>query len=501
MDFLENIVIGFQTSLQPINLWYCFVGTLIGTLVGVLPGIGPGGAMAILLPATMHAPPVSTIIMLAGVYYGAQYGGSSTSILMNIPGEASSVVTCLDGYQMARNGRAGPALGIAAFGSFIAGTIATIGIMLVGGPLVSLALKFGPPEYFALMILGMTILSFLSKASMVKCFMMVSVGLILSYVGLDGIAGQPRFTFDVDELFSGINIIAVVVGLFGVAEILENLERPSGAMSVFKTGLKEVLPSLKDWSDSIWAIIRGSVIGFFLGVLPGGGALLGSFVAYAVEKRVSKHPEKFGTGVIEGVAAPESANNAGAQAAFIPLMTLGIPSNVVSAVLFAGLLMHNIEPGPLMLKEHPDMFWGIITSMYVGNAMLVILNLPLIGIWIKFLKIPFNRLFVIILIFCIIGVYSLESSTFSIGVMIVFGIIGYLMRKVGLEAPPLVLAFILGPRLEQGLRQSLMISEGSLSIFFTRPITIGCFIVVAVLFVLSFMNYAAKKREEIFQDD
>jgi putative tricarboxylic transport membrane protein len=501
MDFLHSIAIGFQTSFLPVNLFYCFVGTLIGTLVGVLPGIGPGGAMAILLPATMHAPPVSTIIMLAGVYYGAQYGGSTTSILMNIPGEASSVVTCLDGYQMARNGRAGPALGIAAFGSFIAGTIATIGIMLVGGPLVSLALKFGPPEYFALMILGVTILSFLSKASMIKCFMMVAVGLILSYVGLDPIAGQPRFTFNVDEFFSGINIIAVVVGLFGVAEILENLEKSAGSASVFKTSLKELFPNLKDWSDSIWAIVRGSVIGFFLGVLPGGGALLGSFVAYAIEKRISKHPEKFGTGVIEGVASPESANNAGAQAAFIPLLTLGIPSNVVSAILFAGLLMHNIEPGPLMLKEHPDMFWGIITSMYVGNAMLLALNLPLIGMWVKLLKIPFNRLFVLILILCVIGVYSLESSTFNIGVMIVFGIVGYLMRKVGLEAPPLVLAFILGPRLEQGLRQSLMISQGSLSIFFTRPIAVGCLIVVAVLIVLGLFNYAAKKREEIFQDD
>jgi putative tricarboxylic transport membrane protein len=501
MDFLQSVAVGFQTCLQPINLLYCFLGTLIGTLVGVLPGLGPGGAMAILLPATMHAPAVSTIIMLAGVYYGAQYGGSTTSILMNIPGEASSVVTCLDGYQMARNGKAGPALGIAAFGSFIAGTIATVGIMLVGGPLVSLALKFGPPEYFTLMILGLTILSFLSKASMVRCFMMVGLGLILSYVGLDVIAGQPRFTFDIDEFFSGINIIAVVVGLFGVAEILENLERSSGSASVFKTGLKQLFPNLKDWSASIGAIFRGSLIGFFLGVLPGGGALLGSFVAYAIEKRVSKHPEKFGSGVIEGVAAPESANNAGSQAAFIPLLTLGIPSNVVSAVLFAGLLMHNIEPGPLMLQQRPDMFWGIITSMYVGNAMLLALNLPLIGLWVKLLKIPFNRLFVLILILCIIGVYSLDTSTFDIGIMIVFGVVGYLMRKVGLEAPPLVLAFILGPRLEQGLRQSLLISQGSLSIFFTRSIALGCLIVVAVLIVLGIFNYISKKREEIFQDD
>jgi len=336
---------------------------------------------------------------------------------------------------------------------------------------------------------------------MVRCFMMVGLGLILSYVGLDVIAGQPRFTFDIDEFFSGINIIAVVVELFGVAEILENLERSSGSASVFRTGLKQLFPNLKDWSVSIGAIFRGSLIGFFLGVLPGGGALLGSFVAYAIEKRVSKHPEKFGSGVIEGVAAPESANNAGSQAAFIPLLTLGIPSNVVSAVLFAGLLMHNIEPGPLMLQQRPDMFWGIITSMYVGNAMLLALNLPLIGLWVKLLKIPFNRLFVLILILCIIGVYSLDTSTFDIGIMIVFGVVGYLMRKVGLEAPPLVLAFILGPRLEQGLRQSILISQGSLSIFFTRPIALGCLIVVTALIVLGIFNYIAKKREEIFQND
>jgi putative tricarboxylic transport membrane protein len=500
MDFLQIVSLGFQTCLQPTNLMYCFIGTLIGTLVGVLPGIGPGGAMAILLPATFNVPPVATIIMLAGIYYGAQYGGSTTSILMNIPGEASSIVTCLDGYQMARKGRAGPALGMAAFGSFIAGTLATLGIMLLARPLVSVALRFGPPEYFTLMILGLIILSFLSRKSLMKSFMMAALGLILSYVGMDTIAGQPRFVFDIDELFQGLNIIPMVVGLFGLAEILENLEG-SAAVSVFKAHLKGLLPNRKDWRASIGAICRGTVVGFFLGVLPGGGALLGSFVAYAIEKRVSKHPEEFGKGVIEGVAAPESANNAGSQGALIPLLTLGIPSNVVSAILFAGLLVHNITPGPLMLKDHPDMFWGLITSMYLGNGMLLALNLPLIGVWVKLLRIPFNRLFVLILIFCLIGVYSLDSAVWDIGLMIVFGVIGYLMRKAGFESPPLVLAFILGPRMEQSLRQSLLISQGSVAIFFERPIAAGCLMIAAVLIILSFSRFTTRKREEMLQED
>lgn len=499
MDFLQTIALGFQTCLQPVNLLYCFIGTLIGTLVGVLPGLGPGGAMAILLPVTFNAPPLASIIMLAGVYYGAQYGGSTTSILMNIPGEAASIVTCLDGYQMARKGRAGPALGIAAFASFIAGTFSTMGIILLARPLVGFALKFGPPEYFTLMILGLVILSFLSRKSLIKSFVMVTVGLILSYVGMDSMAGQTRFTFDIDNLLQGIPIIPMVMGLFGIAEIMENLEGTEMG-SIFKTHLKGLFPSLKDWGDSIWAIIRGTIIGFFLGVLPGGGALLGSFVAYAVEKRVSKHPEKFGTGVIAGVAAPEAANNAGSQGAFIPLMTLGIPSNVVSSILFAALLIHNITPGPLMLKEHPDMFWGLITSMYVGNAMLLALNLPLIGIWVKILKIPFNRLFVLIIVCCLIGVYSINSSVWDIGVMITFGVFGYLMRKTGFESPPLVLAFILGPRMEQSLRQSLLLSQGSMAIFFGRPIALTCLMLAAVLIIISFSRLTARKREEMLRE-
>jgi len=500
MDLLQTILLGFQTCLQPVNLLYCFIGTLIGTLVGVLPGLGPGGAMAILLPVTFNAPPLASIIMLAGIYYGAQYGGSTTSILMNIPGEASSIVTCLDGYQMARQGRAGPALGIAAFASFIAGTLSTFGIIILARPLVGFALKFGPPEYFALMILGLIILSFLSRKSLIKSFMMVAVGLLLSYVGMDTMAGQPRFTFGIDNLLQGMPIIPMVMGLFGIAEIMENLEGTEQG-SIFKAHLSGLLPSLKDWRDSIWAIMRGTIIGFFLGILPGGGALLGSFVSYAIEKRVAKHPEEFGKGAIAGVAAPEAANNAGSQGAFIPLMTLGIPTNVVSSILFAALLVHNITPGPLMLKERPEMFWGLITSMYVGNVMLLALNLPLIGIWVKILKIPFNRLFVLIIVFCLIGVYSIDSSVWDVGVMILFGVIGYIMRKAGFESPPLVLAFILGPRMEQSLRQSLLLSQGSVGIFFEKPIALSCLILAAILVVISFSRYTVQKRQEMLQED
>jgi putative tricarboxylic transport membrane protein len=346
------------------------------------------------------------------------------------------------------------------------------------------------------MILGLIILSFLSRKSLVKSFMMVALGLLLSYIGMDSMAGQTRFTFGIDNLLTGMPIIPMVMGLFGVAEIMENLEGTRQG-SIFKAHLKGLLPTLKDWGDSIWAIIRGTFIGFFLGILPGGGALLGSFVSYAIEKRISKHPEEFGHGAIAGVAAPEAANNAGSQGAFIPLMTLGIPSNVVSSILFAALLVHNITPGPLMLKERPDMFWGLITSMYVGNAMLLALNLPLIGVWVKILKIPFNRLFVLIIVFCLIGAYSINSSVWDVGVMIAFGVIGYIMRKAGFESPPLVLAFILGPRMEQSLRQPLLLSQGSVGIFFERPIALGCLILAAVLIIISFSRYAAQKREEM----
>jgi putative tricarboxylic transport membrane protein len=493
MGVLESILLGFQVSFQPINLFYCFIGVLIGTLVGVLPGIGPVGAMAILLPSTYHAPPVSSIIMLAGIYYGTLYGGSTTSILVNIPGEAASVVTCLDGYQMARQGRAGPALGISAFGSFIAGTLGVVGLMTLARPLTRIALKFGPPEYFSLVVLGLTLITYLAQKSFIKAIVMATLGLILSYVGLDMMSGQVRFTFNMVELLQGVDIVPIIMGLFGIAEILENLE-VTITRSIFKTHIKGLLPTLKDWADSIWAILRGTVLGFFLGILPGGGAVLSSFVSYAVERRVSKHPEMFGKGAIEGVAGPESANNAASSGAFIPLMTLGIPSNVVMAVLFSGLLIHGLMPGPLLLKDHPDIFWGIITSMYIGNVMLLILNLPLIGIWVQLLKVPFRFLFPMIMLFCIIGVYSINNSVFDIGVMIIFGILGYIMRKCDYEPAPLVLAYVLGPMLEQAMRQSLKMSDGSFTIFLFRPISAICLALCAFLLIISLMKNIKKER-------
>ena len=499
MDFFQSIILGFQASLQPINLLYCFIGVLIGTLIGVLPGIGPAGAMAILLPATFHAPPLSTIIMLAGIYYGAMFGGSTTSILVNIPGEPSSIVTCLDGYQMARQGRAGPALGISAFGSFIAGTIGVIGLMAVAGPLARFALKFGPAEYASLMVLGLIILTYLTEKSFIKAITMAVLGLVLSYVGLDLISGQVRFTLNIDQLLEGVGMVPMVMGLFGIAEILENIEVTIDR-DIFKTHIKGLLPSLKDWTASIWAIIRGTVIGFFLGILPGGGAILASFVSYAVEKRVSKHPERFGKGAIEGVAGPEAANNAASSGAFVPLMTLGIPSNVVMAMLFAGLLIHGIRPGPLLIKDYPEIFWGVISSMYIGNAMLLALNLPLIGIWVKFLKVPFRFLFPMIILFCLVGVYSIHNSVFDIGVMIVFGVVGYIMRKCDFEPAPLVLAYVLGPMLEQALRQSLIISDGSFTIFLTRPISAVCLAICAFLLLAACTKYSRRKRAEVLKE-
>lgn len=480
MDVLNFIFLGLQIALQPINLFYCFVGVFIGTLIGVLPGIGPVGAMSLLLPATFRISPIGAIIMLAGIYYGAQYGGSTTSILVNIPGEASTVITCLDGYQMARKGRAGPALGISAIGSFIAGTLAIVGLMFVASPLAKTALKFGPPEYFSLMCLGLVILTFLTQTSMYKALMMALLGLLLGFVGLDLFTAIPRFTFGRNELMDGVGIVPLVMGLFGISEILINLEQPL-KREIYETKIKGLFPTIKDWAVAKWAILRGTVIGFFLGILPGGGAVLASFVSYGVEKRFSKYPERFGTGVIEGVAAPESANNAAAQASFIPLLSLGIPPNVVMAVLFGGLLIHGIQPGPLLIQKHPDLFWGVVMSMYVGNAMLLALNLPLIGMWVKVLKVPYVILFPLILLFCLIGVYSINNSVFDIYLMILFGVVGYLMQKFRFEPAPLALAYVLAPILETALRQSLNISGGSFSIFFIRPISLICMLVAISL--------------------
>jgi putative tricarboxylic transport membrane protein len=492
MDILQNILFGLQVALQPVNLFYCFIGVFIGTLIGVLPGIGPVGTMSLLLPATFRISPVGAIIMLAGIYYGAQYGGSTTSILVNIPGEASSVITCLDGYQMARKGRAGPALGIAAMGSFIAGTIAIVGLMFVAYPLAKAALSFGPPEYFALVCVGLVILTFLTRGSMYKALMMALLGLLLGFVGLDLFTAIPRFTFGVNELMDGVGIVPLVMGLFGISEILINIEQPL-KREIYVTKIKGLLPTLQDWVVTKWAILRGTLIGFFLGILPGGGAVLASFVSYAIEKRVSKYPERFGTGLIEGVAAPEAANNAAAQASFIPLLSLGIPPNVVMAVLFGGLLIHGIQPGPLLIQKHPDLFWGVVMSMYVGNAMLLALNLPLIGIWVKILKVPYTILFPLILLFCLIGVYSVNNSVIDIYLMILFGIVGYLMQKFGFEPAPLALAYVLSPMLETALRQSLSISGGSFSIFFSRPISMVCMLIVAALLVFQIYSYFPKK--------
>ena len=398
MDIFHQLFMGFSVALQPTNLFYCFAGCVIGTLVGVLPGLGPTAAMSLLLPATFHITPVSAIIMLAGIYYGAMYGGSTTSILVNIPGEAASVMTCLDGYQMARQGRAGPALGISAFGSFIAGTIAIIGLTFLAPPLANLALKFGPPEYFALMCLGMVVLTFLSSTSMVRALMMACFGIIVGSIGTDTVSGTSRFTFGLTDLMDGVGLVPVVMGLFGISEMLFNLETKIDR-DVFKTRVKGIFPTLQDWSKAKWAIARGTVIGFFLGILPGGGAILSSFVAYAIEKKCSKTPERFGTGVIEGVAAPESANNSAAQSSFIPLLTLGIPSNVVMAMLLGALIIHGVTPGPLLLAQHPEVFWGVVASMYLGNIMLLVLNLPLIGMWVQCLKVPYPIMMPLIILF------------------------------------------------------------------------------------------------------
>ena len=493
---LDYFILGIQVALQPVNLFYCFAGVFIGTLIGVLPGIGPVGAMSLLLPATFSVSPVGAIIMMSGIFYGAQYGGSTTSILVNIPGEASSVITCLDGYQMARKGRAGPALGMAAIGSFISGTISILGLMVLAYPLAKAALSFGPPEYFALMCLGLIVLTFLTQGSMYKALMMALFGILLGFVGLDMFTATPRFTFGIIELMDGIGIVPLMMGLFGVSEILINIEQPL-KRKIYETRIKGLLPDLHDWVVCKWAVLRGTVIGFFLGILPGGGAVLASFVSYAIEKRVSKYPEKFGTGVIEGVAAPESANNAAAQSSFIPLLSLGIPPNVVMAVLFGGLLIHGIQPGPLLIRNNPDIFWGVVMSMYIGNVMLLALNLPLIGMWVRILKVPYTILFPLILLFCLIGVYSVNNSVLDIYLMILFGVIGYFMRKFDFEPAPLALAYVLSPMLETSLRQSLNISGGSFFIFFSRPISLVCMVFVIGLLVFQIYSYVKEKKQFI----
>jgi putative tricarboxylic transport membrane protein len=482
MDTFAPFLNGFAISLSPMNVWYCFVGCLVGTAIGVLPGLGPTATIALLFPLTFSLDPVAAIIMLSGIYYGAMYGGSTTSILVNIPGEAASVVTCLDGYQLARKGRAGAALGMSAFSSFIAGTLSVFGLAFLAPVVANFALKFGTPEYFSMIAVGLIAVTFLSQGSMVKSMMMIFLGLFLSTVGKDSLTGEPRFQFGLLDLQDGLDFIPLVMGCFGISEILVNLEEGSDR-EVYTDKISGLLPTLKDWTKSILPILRGSILGFFMGTLPGGGAVLGSFGAYAVEKRLSRHPDEFGKGAIEGVAAPEAANNAASQGAFIPLLTLGIPANSVMALLVGALIVHGVQPGPLLMSNSPEVFWGVITSMYIGNIILLLLNLPLIGLWVRMLKVPYPILFPLILIFCLIGCFSLNYSTFDICMMGIFGVMGYFLRKLDFELTPLILAFILGPLFEDKLRQTLLIYKGDLTVLFTRPIS-AVFIGVAILLVI-----------------
>jgi putative tricarboxylic transport membrane protein len=483
MDFVNNFYLAFQVALEPMNLLLCFIGCLVGTFVGVLPGLGPAASISLLLPLTFKLPPESAIIMLGGLYYGTMYGGSTTSILINVPGEAASVVTCLDGYQMALKGRAGPALGIAAFGSFIAGTFGTIMIMVMAPPLAVIALKFGPPEFVGLVFLGLTMVTYLSSGSMAKALMMAIVGLLISYIGVDIVTGRERFTLGIATIAGGFDIVPIVMGLFGISEVLLNLERSEATREVLQTKLHDLFPTKQDWKDSSAPIARGSIFGFLLGLIPGGGGLIASFISYAMEKKIAKHPETFGTGDIRGVAGPESANNAGAQGAFVPMLTMGIPCNVVLAILMGALMVHGVTPGPRLLLDHPRIFWGVVGSMYIGNVMLLVLNLPLIGMWVRLLKIPYSILFPFIFLFCLIGAYTVGNNVQDVYIMILFGILGYVMKKYDYEPAPLVLAFILGPMFENAFRQSLIISGGNPLIFLTRPIAATFLLISFVLLV------------------
>ena len=483
MEAFSNIIFGFEVVFQPINLFYCFLGVFVGTLIGVLPGIGPIGAMAILLPSTYHVEPVTGIIMLAGIYYGAMYGGSTTSIMVNIPGEAASVVTCLDGYQMARQGRAGPALGMCAIGSFIGGTLGIVILMLFIEPLAKYAIKFGPAEYFGIMLLGLSLVTYLSRGSVIKAVIMALLGLILGCVGTDLVTGKLRFTLGIDQLRDGISIVPMVMGLFGISEVLCNIEK-STDIDVLKAKIKNLFPAREDWKRSAWPIVRGSFLGFVLGILPGGGSIIASFASYALEKKMSKHPEQFGHGAIEGVAGPETANNAGTSGAFVPLLAFGIPPNVVIALLLGALLIHGVTPGPLFYIQHPDIFWGILASMYLGNVMLLVLNLPLIPLWVGLLRVPYQILFPLIILFCLIGVYTIQNSVFDVIVMMVFAVFGYVLKKYEFEEAPLVLAFILGPMLEGSFRQALIIADGNFMAFFMRPIA-AVTVTAAILLFLS----------------
>jgi putative tricarboxylic transport membrane protein len=483
MDFLHHMQLGFGVALTPINLLYCFIGCFVGTLVGVLPGIGPIAALSLLLPVTFKVPAVSSIIMLSGIFYGAMYGGSTTSILVNIPGEAASVVTCLDGYQMARKGRAGAALGISAMGSFIAGTFSTIGLNLFSPILVMVALQFGPPEYFSVMMLGFIITLFMVSGSIIKAVVMIAFGLFVSTIGMDPVKGVERFTLGSIRLSGGLDLVPVIIGMFGVSEILSTMEEVL-KREIFTQKIKNLFPNAKDWLSSWMPILRGTFLGFGVGLMPGSGSVMASFLSYAVERKISRHPERFGAGAIEGVAGPEAANNSAVAANLIPLLSLGLPSNAVTALLMGALIIHGIQPGPMLMQQNPDLFWGVIASMYIGNIMLLILNLPLIGLWVQFLKIPYWALFPLIFLLCVIGSYSANQNIFDVWVMIGFGVLGYLLRKQKYELGPFVLALVLGPLFEQSLRQALIMSKGDPSIFFTSPISASLILVSFLLMAL-----------------
>lgn len=481
MDILDAYAYGLQIATTPTNLAFCLLGAFAGTLVGVLPGLGPGAAMALLLPLTYHLPPVSAMIMLAGIYNGAMYGGSTTSILVNIPGETGSIMTCIDGHQMAKRGRAGAALGIAAIGSFIGGSITTLIVTFIAFPLSRLAIEFGPAEYFALMCAGLLLLCFLSQEAFLKSLISAACGLLLGTIGMDIFTGQPRFAMGIPALYDGIEIVVVLLGMYGVTEVLNNIEEIFTKKTLVSTRIRNLLPTWADWRVSLNPILRGSLLGTLFGVLPGGGTILSTFASYTLEKRLSKTPERFGQGAIEGVAGPEAANNSSSTAGFIPLLTLGIPTNSTVALLMAALLILGVQPGPLLITKNPDIFWGVIMSMFVANIVLLVLNLPLIGLWVQVLKVPYFLLFPVVLLFCTIGAYSINGSMTDVYMMMLFGVLGYVLTKGGFPIHPLVLAMVIEPILETSFRQSLSISGGSFSIFITSPIAAALFVLIAAV--------------------
>lgn len=501
MDLINNLLLGFQTALTLQNLLYAFGGAVLGTLIGVLPGLGPVATIAMLLPSIYSLDATPALIMLAGIYYGAQYGGSTTAILINVPGESSSVVTAIDGYQMARQGRAGSALAAAGLGSFFAGCVGTIIIAAFAPPLTELAFKFGPAEYFSLMVLGLIGAVVLASGSLLKAIAMIVLGLLLGQINTDVISGTPRFSFDVPELTDGINFVVIAMGIFGFGEIIANLGQPAEHREVFTKSVKGLWPTKQDFHDAWPAVLRGTTLGSVLGVLPGGGALLASFAAYTLEKKVAKDPSRFGKGAIQGVAGPEAANNAGAQTSFIPMLTLGIPPNAVMALMVGAMTIKGIQPGPQVMTSNPELFWGLIASMWIGNLMLVILNLPLIGIWIKLLTVPYRFLFPAIVVFCCIGTYTLNNNNFDVFMTAAFAVVGYVFYKLSCEPAPLLLGFILGPMMEENLRRALLLSRGDWSTFMTRPLSAGLLIAAALMVVVVMLPSIKNKREEAFQED